>query len=177
MFLVLELILWKCDTVRMYLKLILSMMSLSSPIWRSFTALGTSSAIAVLADGFFRPGLVLILGAFSFTTVGVFILVTDNSVPIVPLIFLSHGLLQENCICYLGTLLTNSNDRIRFTMKSFDWYLLPHNLQTNYQIMMHHMDQPRDIYIGGISRLSLETSVLIMRSLYSYTMILLSLET
>lgn len=34
------------------------------------------SAIGILNDGFFRSCLVLILGAFSFTTVGVYILVT-----------------------------------------------------------------------------------------------------
>lgn len=54
------------------------------------------------------------------------------------------------------------NDRIRETMKSFDWHLLPSvKLQKIYQLMLIHIQQPRDIYIGGISKLSLETSVLV----------------
>lgn len=46
-------------------------------------------------------------------------------------------------------------------MKTFHWHLLPHNLQKVYQTILLHMQQPRDIYIGGISKLSLETSVLV----------------
>lgn len=53
------------------------------------------------------------------------------------------------------------NDRIFDAMKSFDWHLLPHHLQKNYQIMLHHIDQPRNIFIAGISQLSLETSVVV----------------
>ncbi len=66
----------------------------------------------------------------------------DNSVPIIPIIFLCHGLLQENCICYLGTLLTNSvwksSHSLRVILIEFWIYLIVSHRMTASDTQWKH---------------------------------------
>ncbi|XP_029725349.2 putative odorant receptor 83c [Aedes albopictus] len=88
------------------------------------------------------------------------------------LTFLVYAFFQLFQYCVLGTVLTIKNDEIMIALYDTYWYKLTNTEQKMIGYMLHRSQNAVEMTIGGISLLNMETFVEIVKTIYSYSAML-----
>ncbi|XP_039452482.1 putative odorant receptor 83c [Culex pipiens pallens] len=77
-------------------------------------------------------------------------------------------------ICLMGTIITVKNDQLVGHLYNIEWYQLAPDQAKDLRFMLHQAQNPTSVTIGKYALLNLEGYMSVLKSIYSYVMVLVT---
>ncbi|XP_037904100.1 uncharacterized protein LOC119647278 [Hermetia illucens] len=91
--------------------------------------------------------------------------------------FAMFGFVQIIEYCFIGTFLEISSERLANMIYAYPWYLTSYGNRKMILIALIKSQQPTKLTIGGMAQLNIQSGTAIIKTIYSYLMMLLNFTT
>ncbi|EJY57634.1 AAEL017294-PA [Aedes aegypti] len=125
-----------------------------------------------LDERYFVSYFIQILSGVMGITITLFLIYKANYVQGCALLLSLFGQLLEMCL--LGTIFSIKNEEITEAFYGMDWYLMDILEQKCIALMLHKSQHFVQMTVGGLRPLNMETFIVIIKSIYTYLMMLIT---